>query len=186
MKRNPSNRLLIVAALASLIWAGCSKTEDKPQQPAPPKPATPAKPTPAQAPAAPVQKAVSSATRSNQLDFARRTDPFKPYAPVLATPQPKAGEAPVVRPREDVLPIQSFETSKFKVSGIIAGLKENRALIIDPTGKGYVVQTGMQLGSGNGRITRITANSVEVVETFKGDRGKIHKRTIVLTLAKKR
>lgn len=183
MKRNPSNRLLIVAALACLIWAGCSKTEDKPQ-PAPPKPATPAKPAPP--PAAPVQKAVSSATKSNQLDFARRTDPFKPYAPVQAVPQPKAGEAPVVHPREDVLPIQSFETSKFKVAGIIAGLKENRALIIDPNGKGYVVQTGMQLGSGNGRITRITANSVEVVETFKGDRGKIHKRTIVLTLAKKR
>ncbi|GFO66828.1 type IV pilus assembly lipoprotein PilP [Geomonas limicola] len=186
MKRNPNNRLLVVAALVCLVWSGCSKTEEKPAPP-PPKPAAPAKPTPAPAPAAPVQKPMSSATRiTTQLEFGRRTDPFKPYAPTVAAPPPKAGEAPVQRPSEDVLPIQSFDASKFKVSGIIAGLKENRALIIDPNGKGYVVQVGMQVGSGNGHISRITANSVEVVETFKGDRGKIRKRTIVLTLAKKR
>lgn len=177
---------MLTLLLAALTLSGCSKTEEKPAAPAP-KAAPAAKSAAAPASASPVQAQLSSATRgAGPLDFSRRADPFKPFAPVVAQPQPKADTGPVARPAEDLLPIQSFEVSKFKVAGIIAGLKENRALIIDPNGKGYVVQEGMPIGSGNGRISRITANSVEVLETYKGDKGKIRKRTIVLTLAKKR
>ena len=176
---------MLTLLFVALTLPGCSKTEEKPAAP-PPKAATPAKP--AAAPATPVQAQLSSAaTRgAGALDFSRRADPFKPFAPVVAQPQPKPDAGSVARPAEDLLPIQSFEVSKFKVAGIIAGLRENRALIIDPNGKGYVVQVGMLIGSGNGRISRITANSVEVLETYKGDKGKLRKRTIVLTLAKKR
>jgi type IV pilus assembly protein PilP len=132
-----------------------------------------------------VQQQLSSAAAAKpQLDFRTRTDPFKPFAVVVApakTEQQKAS-----RPAVDLLPIQSFEVSKFKVAGIIAGLKENRALLIDPNGKGYVVQEGMLIGSNDGRITRITASSVEVDERFREDSGRVRKRKIVLTLAKKR
>jgi type IV pilus assembly protein PilP len=84
------------------------------------------------------------------------------------------------------LPIQSSEVGKFKVVGIITGLKENRALLIDPGGKGYVVHVGTPLGPNDGMITRITAETVEVVERFKEDSGRYRKRKIVLALAKKR
>ena len=113
----------------------------------------------------------------------RRTFSTSTFAPIAAAP---AKTEQPGKPASDLLPIQSFEVSKFKVSGIIAGLKENRALLIDPNGKGYVVQQGMLIGSNNGRIIKITAASVEVLESFKEDNGRVRKRKIVLTLAKKR
>jgi type IV pilus assembly protein PilP len=185
MRKNRNSVFFCLALLPALALSGCSKTEEKPQTPASPQAAA----KPGAAPNAKVQKPMSSATAlPATLDFHSRTDPFKPYAPVVAAPQAPAtkGEAPPPRVAADQLPIQSFEVSRFKVAGIIAGLKENRALIVDPNGKGYVVQQGMQIGSGNGRITRITPSGIEILESFKDDQGKSRKRTIVLTLAKKR
>ena len=79
-----------------------------------------------------------------QLDFSGRKDPFKPFI----VQQQSALRAPERRARAiDMLPIQSYDVTKFKVSGIIAGLKENKALVIDPAGKGYVVKQGMLIGS---------------------------------------
>jgi type IV pilus assembly protein PilP len=188
MKRNQSRPvaagLLLLAALA-----GCSKKE--PGSPPPPRPAQAQKPAPK--PAAGVQPQLSSAQAAPaHLDFKTRTDPFKPFAAALPPPkegtgQPQGGVAQGSAPASgDLLPIQSFEVTKFKVAGIIAGLTQNRALLIDPNGKGYVVQEGMVIGSNNGRITRITSTGVEVMETFKADNGRIRKRKVVLTLAKKR
>jgi len=186
MKKNLNSTLLAAALLPALALSGCSKAEEKPAAP-PSQQAPQAKP--AGAAASVVQKQVSSAsTRPASLDFRHRTDPFKPWVTAVApAPAQGKGEAPVpARPAADLLPIQSFESSKFKVAGIIAGLKENRALVLDPSGKGYVVQQGMPIGSNNGRISRITASSVEIVESFKDEKGAFRKRTIVLTLAKKR
>ena len=188
MKKNRKNISLNAVLLLALVLPGCSKPEEKAPPPAPAPNSGQTKPAkPASAPGAPVQKQHSSATAAApQADFHNRTDPFKPFAAAVAAPaQPKI-EQPGAQPAADLLPIQTFEVSKFRVSGIIAGLKENRALILDPNGKGYVVQEGMLIGNNNGRISRITASGVEVVERFKDERGKTRKRTIVLTLAKKR
>lgn len=171
-----------VSLLLLSVFFGCSKDEQPPAAPQqsnvqPAKPAAQALP--------PEQKELSTETRAGgNLDFSRRTDPFKPFAPVEAAPPRSA--LPDARSSSDLLPIQTFEVSKFRVAGIIAGLNENRALLIDPTGKGYVVRVGMLIGSNDGRITRITASSVEVLESFREDSGRIKKRKIVLTLTKKR
>lgn len=183
MKRNLSSALYAAPLLLAML-SGCSKHEEKPAAPAP-KNAQQAKP--AAQPAPPVQKQLSSSVKApgTQLDFSRRTDPFKAYAPAVVVPPVGVAQGRA-RSMADLLPIQTFEVSKFKVAGIIAGLSENKALLIDPNGKGYVVQQGMLIGSNDGRITRITASSVEVVENFREDTGRIKKRKIVLTLAKKR
>jgi len=184
MKKNLNSLLIIGPLLLSLLLPGCSKRQETPAVPAP-KPAPPAKPV--AAPVLPVQKQLSTAVGpKTQFDFQKRTDPFKSQAPVAVVVVPGKADQPTVRSSADLLPIQSFDVSKFKVSGIIAGLRENRALLIDPNGKGYVVQVGMQIGSNDGRISRISASSVEVVERFKGANGRIMHRKIVLTLAKKR
>lgn len=171
-----------IALLAS--GAGCKKEEAPP----PPPPAAAGAPAPPAAPTPPVQAAASSATATagGGLDFRGRKDPFKPFAAVPPAPAPGAAPVQKARPAEDLLPIQSFETSKFKVAGIIAGITENRALVIDPNGKGYVVQKGMLIGNNDGRVSRITSNSVEVVERYREDTGRSRQRTIVLTLTTKR
>ncbi|MBU5636135.1 pilus assembly protein PilP [Geomonas sp. Red69] len=174
INRNSTPLLMLLLALS----AGCKKEEP----PAAPPPASAAAaPAPAPKPAPPVQQQLSSAAKvGTAVSF--KKDPFKPLlvpqAPVAPAGQ---GARPSGPPPADLLPIQSFEVNKFKVTGIIAGLRENKALVIDPNGKGYVVKVGMQIGNANGRISRITASTVEVVEK-SGRKSK----TIVLTLAKKR
>jgi len=180
-KRNRSNLILVILVVGLLIPGGCKK-KDQPTSPPPPPPAQTSQPIKAQPP---VQKQQSSAKVSEHpvasLEFTNRKDPFKPYA----VPQ-----APAIRPAAsarttELLPIQIYEVSKFKVAGIIVGLKENSALIIDPAGKGYVIKQGMLIGNNEGRISKITASSLEVIESFRDDNGHLRKRTIKLTLPQK-
>ena len=54
------------------------------------------------------------------------------------------------------------------------------------SGKGYVLKQGMLIGDNDGRISRITATTVEVVENYRDDNGRIRKRTVKLTLPQKK
>lgn len=135
-----------------------------------------------------VQKQMSSARilpsqAAITLDFTNRRDPFKPF---IQAPAPTPGTGGPNRIIKDALPIQSFDTEKFRVTGIITGIRENSALVLDPAGKGYVVKAGMLIGSNNGRIKRITDTSVEVEENFRDDHGRVKKRLVKLTLIRKK
>lgn len=182
--RRRNNKYSIVSLLIAglLLPGGCKK-----DAPAPPSP-QPAKPMPAAKVVPPVQKQPSSAkiggNLAPSLEFESRKDPFKAYVPPQAQAAKSAASAGAKSTR-DLLPIQGYELSKFKVAGIIVGLKENTALVIDPAGKGYVIKQGMLIGSDDGRVTRITATSIEVVESYN-DNGRIRKRTSKLILPQKK
>lgn len=180
MRKKANTRSVLLASMlvATLVFAGCKKKEEPSSSPQP-KPGNKAHKA--------VQNQATSAKiagTEQSLDFSGKKDPFKPYA-AMVVPQEKPKPAVVARTRE-LLPIQSYDVTKFTVSGIIAGLKENTALVIDPAGKGYVVKEGMLIGNNDGRISRITPSSIEVAETYRDDNGRLKKRTIVLTLSKKR
>lgn len=179
LAKNNHNLFLLLLVFWLVFSGGCNK-EEQPSSPAPP-------PTPSPKNIQPVvqnqQSSVPVAANiESSQDFANRKDPFKPY--VVATPQPEKAAAPARA--ANLLPIQSFELSKFKVAGIIVGLKENRALVIDPSGKGYVVKQGMLIGDSDGRIEKITATTIEVVEKYKDDNGRMKIRSVKLTLPQKR
>ena len=196
--------LLFVLLLAA-VAPGCKKKavppppphvaplpkKPQPTQSAEPSKAVQARISAASKPAAalPVQKQITTATRLKppgavSLDFASRRDPFRPYVQILAQ-QPAAGKFGRSRVK-DPLPIQSFDTEKFRVTGIITGLKENSALVIDPAGKGYVVREGMQIGNNDGYVKRVTTSTVEVEESFRDDNGRVRKRLVKLMLLRKK
>jgi type IV pilus assembly protein PilP len=147
----------------------------------------PPKTVPASKPAAkvipPIQKQVSSvrtvAGTGSQFDFSNKKDPFKPFVVETKTAKPNIG-GPI-----SGLPIQNFEVSQFRVLGLITGLKQDSALVVDPNGKAYVVKPGMEIGKNNGRIVKITSSSIEVYEQFRDEAGKLRKRTVRLTLPRK-
>jgi type IV pilus assembly protein PilP len=182
MRKKANNRSFFLASLLvmALVFPGCKKKE-QPSPPPPPKPASKA--------SLPVQMQSTSAKTTGvavqPLDFSTKKDPFKPFAAEPVAQQSKAKPTAMAN-TEDLLPIQRFDANKFRVSGIIAGLKENTALIIDPEGRGYVVKEGMLIGNSDGRISRITPASIEVVEHYRDDNGHNRKRTIMLTLPKKK
>jgi len=180
MKKRNSQYLIPIFLIAALLSSGGCNKEEKPLQSPPP-----AQQMPVQKALAPVQKQPSSAKSSTPaaslMDFTNRKDPFKPF---VNNPAQPAKQAQAVS-KKDLLPIQNYELNKFKIAGIIVGLKENRALVIDPTGKGYVVKQGMLIGSNDGVVNRITPTTIEVIEKYN-DNGHIRKVTSKLSLPSKK
>ncbi len=118
------------------------------------------------------------------LDFSNRKDPFKPF---IATQTAVVGSGGRKQADEtgNELPIHSFEVSQFRLIGTIIDSKGNRAMVVDPAGKGYVLKTGMSIGKNEGKIAGITANGVNVVELFRDENNKIRKETITIPLMRK-
>lgn len=173
-----SRKLRAVLLLLMLTAAGCSKTEP----PTPPAPSTKAEPV--KVLPMPVQKQISSVVGDHStdmpFDFSNKKDPFKPFIepksalPVAATPS-----------RKSLLPIHSYDVRQFRVIGVVMGGKVNQAMVIDPSGKGYVLKAGMTIGKNEGRVTAIASNGIEVLEQFRDDNGRVRKERIKITLPRK-
>jgi type IV pilus assembly protein PilP len=180
MRKSASRRaqILVVMIGALSVASGCAKKE----QPQPPKQRQVNKPVSPVQPQATTAKVVE--TGNTLLDFTNKRDPFRPFT-VENAPKEQPRSGGVARSGE-ILPIQSYDVNRFRVAGIITGLKENSALIIDPAGRGYVVHEGMMVGTNDGRIRRITPSAIEVVEQYRDDNGHLRKRSVILSLAKKK
>jgi type IV pilus assembly protein PilP len=181
-----NNRFALSAVLIfAFCFSACNK--DKPQ--ATPAPAPAAKPAqPATAKPKPVQKQVSSASRPlaapvNPFDFSNKKDPFKPFVAVKVAQKPTKEAA--MKAERDALPIHSFDVNQFKLIGVVVSGRENKAMVTDPNGKGYVLKVGMLIGKNDGRIVSINSTGIDVLEQFKDDNGKIRKEHIKLTLPRK-
>jgi type IV pilus assembly protein PilP len=85
-----------------------------------------------------------------------KPDPFKSYVRQLVA----------IQQADLTSPLQRFDLSQLAVTGIVWANEKPRALIEDPTGKGYVVQTGAPIGKNRGRIVFIGDNRVTVKETY--------------------
>lgn len=94
----------------------------------------------------------------------------------VATP---TGEEVEQRERE---PLESFNLESLKLVGIMRISGKMAALIQDPNGVAYSLQTGHYLGTHEGRITTIQENHVELVEQAPTPIDKNATRTTILTL----
>lgn len=185
-KQNISSniRTVSIVFVCALMFSACKKNQD--QAPA----ATPAKPPMVAIPqrTVPVQRAVSSVLRvppttSNQFDFSNKKDPFKPFVAVKSDPLNTADA--IKKAKRNSLPIHSFDVGQFKLIGVIIGGRENRAMVTDPGGKGYVLKVGMLIGKNDGKVVSITSNGVDILEQFRDDNGRTRKENIKLTLPRK-
>jgi type IV pilus assembly protein PilP len=98
----------------------------------------------------------AAATAEYHYDPTDKVDPFRSYVRRQVTFDPEVGSSPLER----------FDLTQLTVMGIIWGLEEPRALVRDPTGKGYIVRAGTPIGKNKGRILRIEDNKVVVKETY--------------------
>ncbi len=63
-------------------------------------------------------------------------------------------------------PLEQFDLTQLKVTGIVWANDGPRALIKDPAGKGYIVLVGTVMGKNKGRVVEIGDNIVMVKETY--------------------
>jgi len=177
-------QMTAVVFVCAMVISACDKNQTQAPVPVPVKPL---KSVVLLRPVA-VQAVVSSALRvppvsSNQFDFTNKKDPFKPF--VAAKSEPMNTANALKKAKRNSLPIHSFDVGQFKLIGIITGGRENRAMVTDPAGKGYVLRVGMFIGKNDGKVVSITSNGVDILEQYVDDNGRIRKENIKLTLPRK-
>ncbi|MEE9279963.1 MAG: pilus assembly protein PilP [Myxococcota bacterium] len=102
----------------------------------------------------------ADATEESEQDYrydpTGKPDPFKSFLKQIQ----------LVEGAESLSPLERFDLSQLTVTGIIWSTEDPRALVEDPTGKGYIVSEGAGIGKNKGRIVRIDDNRVVVKETY--------------------
>lgn len=105
-------------------------------------------------------------------------DPFLPFAGINPIESGAGGEL-----GKGIDPLQRLSISQIYLVGVIVG-KQNRALLQDTSGMGYIVTEGTLVGENNGIVTKIAKDSVTVKQHFKDYMGRVSTREVVLALRK--
>lgn len=108
-----------------------------------------------------------------------KLDPFEP----LFQPKPIALAAKKKKKRSaPPTPLEKVSLSQLKLVAIIRAPNENKALVQEATGKGYIVKTGTYVGLNAGKIVQILKDKIIVEEEVEDVYGKItiSKKTLQL------
>jgi type IV pilus assembly protein PilP len=63
-------------------------------------------------------------------------------------------------------PLEQFDLSQLTLVGVVWGTPRPRALVMDPSGRGYVVKEGTPIGKNDGEVIRIGDTAMLVRETY--------------------
>jgi type IV pilus assembly protein PilP len=85
-----------------------------------------------------------------------RRDPFRSF--VLDRLHDQEGETKG--------PLEEYDLAQLEVAGMVWKATKRRALVIDPSGQGYVVEEGDRIGKNNGRVLEIGDSSMRVREEY--------------------
>lgn len=97
-----------------------------------------------------------------------------PFVPLIVRPD--------VDKKKGVTPLEDYEMSELRLVAILWGKGGYYAVITLPDGKSYTVKEGMRIGLHDGRIQKITKDSVVVRETVRNERGVRAQRDTILKL----
>ncbi|OQY17702.1 MAG: hypothetical protein B6I36_08655 [Desulfobacteraceae bacterium 4572_35.1] len=122
-------------------------------------------------------KTVKKVPESNRPKFAyvagERRDPF---TSLLAVRKPLKSDL------ELETPLQKFGLKELKLTAIIIGKGEPRAMVIAPDNKAYILSAGIKIGRNRGVINEITKDEVIVEESFRDFSGGVRTEIKSITL----
>ncbi len=158
--------------VASLAFAQTPPAADAPPPPPGASPAVNATPAPpggtdTAAAAPPLAPGAESAGMFSGMmdpfdyDSRGRRDPF--VQPIPDRPLQQGGV------HGPLLPLQRFDLSQLKLTGIIWEVRHPKAMLKDPTGNVHIVGTNTKVGPRNGYIAIIREGEIVVVETEDQD-----------------
>lgn len=118
-----------------------------------------------------------------EIDFANLRDPFASYLVRVAS----RGQSALLdnktrlsnREREK---LEDFDLATLKLVAIFSMGGERVGMVQDGTAKGYIVRRGNHMGKNNGKIEKITADTIFLVEQVLNPAGEIIDRQVNLTL----
>jgi Tfp pilus assembly protein PilP len=63
-------------------------------------------------------------------------------------------------------PLEEYDLSQLEVAGMVWRGAKRRALVMDPSGQGYVVEEGDKIGKNDGRVLGIDDSAIKVREEY--------------------
>ena len=106
-----------------------------------------------------------------------KLDPFKPFIDTTKTDQQPEKSAPKSQ-------LQKISIDELKLVGIAWSGKKRVALVEDSKGKHhhYVLHKGTPVGMNEGRVVKILADQVIIMERIKSPSGKVKTNSVILKL----
>ncbi|MDT8441837.1 MAG: pilus assembly protein PilP [Desulfuromonadales bacterium] len=163
--------LFVLGALA-----GCA------EEPAPPPAASAAKaavkPAAKAAPPQPAEEVEAEAPKEEKYVYQAigRRDPFVPLTAMRKVVE--SGDEPLT-------PLQGYELTQYRLTALLVGFEEPRAVVSAPDNKTYILKRGMKIGKNGGVIVKIDSRTVLVEEKYYDFSGNV--RTIIqeISIAKR-
>ena len=97
-----------------------------------------------------------------------KTDPFQPLFATESQRMAPAGKGGKKEKRPPLTPLQRLDLGQLKLVGIIVSPSGNKAIVEEPSGKGYVITTGTYIGRNFGRVKQILYDRVIIEEHAEG------------------
>lgn len=107
---------------------------------------------------------------SFEYQVTKRRDPFRSF--ILAAKTSRQVETP----------LETFDLFQLELVAVIWGDDQRRALVLDPSGRPYIVQEGTPIGKNLGKVVSIGDNVVWVEETYIDPLGNRTLKTIEMRL----
>ena len=106
-----------------------------------------------------------------------KRDPFRSYL-VDLTEQRQVQQVST-RKKEET---EAYELEQYRLTGLITGTSQPKAMVEDPSGRGHVVRIGSHLGKNGGRLVRISNVAIVVLEEARDPTGKRMRVPITIKL----
>jgi len=93
--------------------------------------------------------------------FGKR-DPFRPFLLDHLEAEGKSAN-----------PLLNYDLSKFNLTGVLSGVANPRAIVVDGDGHGHIITKGTRIGRNKGQVTNIYRDRIIVSEEFRDPLGKL-------------
>ena len=118
-----------------------------------------------------------------EIDFPNLRDPFESYLDVVAARNKAAQEKRAAQKssREPEL-LEAFDLDTLKLVAIFSMGEERVAMVEDAQGKGHLVSQGNYMGKNNGRIEKLTDDTIYLIEQVSDPAGDLVDRQVTMTM----
>lgn len=86
---------------------------------------------------------------------------------------------------ESLTPLERLNIGQLKLTAVLKGFDEAKAIVEDQSGKGYSVKKGTKIGTGNGEVVEINDNSILILEKNIDFTGQEKTRTVEMKMNQK-
>ena len=118
-----------------------------------------------------------------EIDFANLRDPFESYLEVVAAQRKAAQEKQAAQRSSRPLEVlEAFDLDTLKLVAIFTMGDKRVAMVEDAQGKGHLVSQGNYMGKNNGRIEKLSDDTIYLVEQIADPAGDLVDRQVTMTM----